>query len=119
MLNIYGFSFKTITFTNTSFIRNRAREGGGVYVENNYTVSFLGSTFSGNTAVLDGGGINIHHYLSINIIRGDKTKKTTVVISMYWYITYYTVTLKTTKQIQLEVQYQHILMAASRWRCHN
>ena len=71
-----GFSFKTITFTNTSFIGNRAREGGGVYVNNYYVVSFLGSTFSGNTAVLAGGGINIYHYLGsrgdikvVNIIR--------------------------------------------------
>ena len=58
-------SFKTITFTNTSFIGNRAREGGGVYVKNYYAVSFLGSTFSGNTAVLDGGGIKIYYDESI------------------------------------------------------
>ena len=63
----YEFSFKTITFTNTSFIRNRAREGGGVYAKNNYAVYFLGSTFSGNMAVLDGGGINVYH-VSINIL---------------------------------------------------
>ena len=56
----HPFTFKTITFTNTSFIGNRARAGGGMYVGSSYGVSFLGSTFSGNLAVhFDGGGLSI------------------------------------------------------------
>ena len=85
--NRYQFQFKTITFTNTSFIRNRAGQGGGVYVgSNNCTVSFLGSAFSGNMALHDGGGIKIYH-VSINIIRcyfeNNKEKTTGGAISTY------------------------------------
>ena len=59
--------FTTITFTNTSFIRNKAEKGGGVYVGSNNVLTFLGSTFSGNMADNDGGGLKAYH-VSMNII---------------------------------------------------
>ena len=83
------FSFKTITFTNTSFIGNRALEGGGVYVGTSYAVFFLGSTFSGNVAVqFDGGGVSIY-CKSMNIIRcyfeNNEAKTNGGAILMYWF----------------------------------
>ena len=81
-------SFKTITFTNTSFIGNRANEGGGVYIGRSYAVFFLGSTFLGNVAVqFDGGGVSIYCN-SMNIIRcyfeKNEAKTNGGAISMSW-----------------------------------
>ena len=60
----------TVTIIDCSFTSNAATVGGGVYISSGTTVSFTGSTFSGNSAsdtnVVNGGG-GIANYGTANL----------------------------------------------------